>query len=297
MAADDAAEAPYLDFLQAPLQPLMDNLESQTYETFEKDPVKYAQYQKAVVLALRDFVKARTSPDAATAAAGDPATATAQPTAPGAPAADGPPPPPPDSATAADATGAAAQAAAAAAAAAAAEPGAPRVVEAVLMVVGAGRGPLVRASLAAGAQVAAELVAVAAARDEPRGAARATAAVSLALRVFAVEKNPNAVVSLKALVAREKWTNVTVRGGLWGVEGEGLQPLVLPTRAPCSSCRPSMAPCLPPSPPRVKVVSEDMRRWTPPRPTDKADVMVSELLGSFGDNELSPECLDGAQVG
>lgn len=26
-----------------------------------------------------------------------------------------------------------------------------------------------------------------------------------------------------------------------------------------------------------------------------ADIMVSELLGSFGDNELSPECLDGAQ--
>eukprot|EP01066_Platyproteum_vivax_P001353 Platyproteum_vivax@DN11630_c0_g1_i1.p1 len=28
---------------------------------------------------------------------------------------------------------------------------------------------------------------------------------------------------------------------------------------------------------------------------EKADIMVSELLGSFGDNELSPECLDGAQ--
>lgn len=28
------------------LQPLMDNLESQTYEVFEKDPVKYSQYQK-----------------------------------------------------------------------------------------------------------------------------------------------------------------------------------------------------------------------------------------------------------
>jgi hypothetical protein len=27
----------------------------------------------------------------------------------------------------------------------------------------------------------------------------------------------------------------------------------------------------------------------------KADLMISELLGSFGDNELSPECLDGAQ--
>lgn len=25
-----------------------------------------------------------------------------------------------------------------------------------------------------------------------------------------------------------------------------------------------------------------------------ADILVSELLGSFGDNELSPECLDGA---
>lgn len=31
------------------------------------------------------------------------------------------------------------------------------------------------------------------------------------------------------------------------------------------------------------------------RPPSKADILVSELLGSFGDNELSPECLDGAQ--
>ena len=44
--------APYLDFLQAPLQPLMDNLESQTYETFERDPVKYAQYESAIATAL-----------------------------------------------------------------------------------------------------------------------------------------------------------------------------------------------------------------------------------------------------
>ena len=28
----------------------------------------------------------------------------------------------------------------------------------------------------------------------------------------------------------------------------------------------------------------------------KADILVSELLGSFGDNELSPECLDGVQA-
>ena len=37
---------------------------------------------------------------------------------------------------------------------------------------------------------------------------------------------------------------------------------------------------------------QDMREW---ETTVKADIMVSELLGSFGDNELSPECLDGAQ--
>lgn len=42
----------------------------------------------------------------------------------------------------------------------------------------------------------------------------------------------------------------------------------------------------------VEVVSCDMRLWEAP---EKADILVSELLGSFGDNELSPECLDGAQ--
>lgn len=43
---------------------------------------------------------------------------------------------------------------------------------------------------------------------------------------------------------------------------------------------------------QVTVVSCDMREWEAP---EKADIIVSELLGSFGDNELSPECLDGAQ--
>lgn len=70
----------------------------------------------------------------------------------------------------------------------------------------------------------------------------------------------------------------------------------------------------------VTIVSSDMRCWNAP---EKADILVrssfsyllissyyqcqevvlymqnvikvSELLGSFGDNELSPECLDGAQ--
>lgn len=43
---------------------------------------------------------------------------------------------------------------------------------------------------------------------------------------------------------------------------------------------------------KVTVVSCDMRDWKAP---EKADILVSELLGSFGDNELSPECLDGVQ--
>eukprot|EP01082_Thalassiosira_pseudonana_P012729 g11439.t1 g11439 contig5:860645-862866(+) len=50
-------ETPYLDHLQSPLQPLGDHLEYQTYETFEKDPVKYKQYGEAVALALQDGIE------------------------------------------------------------------------------------------------------------------------------------------------------------------------------------------------------------------------------------------------
>ncbi|KAH8052622.1 hypothetical protein JL722_10179 [Aureococcus anophagefferens] len=42
----------------------------------------------------------------------------------------------------------------------------------------------------------------------------------------------------------------------------------------------------------VVVVPGDMRRVA--GGFDRVDCLVSELLGSFGDNELSPECLDGA---
>lgn len=42
----------------------------------------------------------------------------------------------------------------------------------------------------------------------------------------------------------------------------------------------------------VEVVCSDMRTW---RLQQGVDIIVSELLGSFGDNELSPECLDGVQ--
>ena len=42
--------------LQVPLQPLQDNLELQTYETFERDTPKYAAYEEAVHAALLDRV-------------------------------------------------------------------------------------------------------------------------------------------------------------------------------------------------------------------------------------------------
>lgn len=41
-------------WVQAPLQPLQDNLESATYETFEKDSTKYVVYQAAIHAALVD---------------------------------------------------------------------------------------------------------------------------------------------------------------------------------------------------------------------------------------------------
>lgn len=94
-----------------------------------------------------------------------------------------------------------------------------------IVVVGAGRGPLIRASLNA---------------SEMSGRR---------VKVYALEKNPHAVNTLRSLV-NELW------------------------------------------PGRVTVVAGDMRNHNP---DFRADILVSELLGSFGDNELSPECLDGAQ--
>lgn len=41
------------DYLQTPLQPLSDNLDSYTYNVFEKDPVKYDNYQSAICDALK----------------------------------------------------------------------------------------------------------------------------------------------------------------------------------------------------------------------------------------------------
>lgn len=177
----------YEDTLQAPLQPLMDNLEAQTYETFERDPTKYIQYEKAMVRALV-LLSAKRAAESALSGGGEGSgegdvngTATAGTTAPH--------------------------------------------TTLVLTVVGAGRGPLVAAAISA------------------------SSTTNVPVRIYAVEKNANAVITLRNRVLTEFWTNVTV-------------------------------------------IATDMRDWTPP---ERCDIMISELLGSFGDNELSPECLDGAQ--
>ncbi|KAN0061417.1 hypothetical protein ACQY0O_006264 [Thecaphora frezii] len=149
----------YTDWLQAPLQPLMDNLESTTYEVFERDPVKYALYEEAVYKALLD------KPSGSTTS---------------------------------------------------------------IWVCGAGRGPLVDRCL-----------------NASRRAGRA-------VRMTALEKNPNALVTLQERQALDWGDLVEVRYG-------------------------------------------DMRTHPVPHSLhERPDIVVSELLGSFGDNELSPECLDGA---
>ena len=95
----------------------------------------------------------------------------------------------------------------------------------ILMVLGAGRGPLVQASI------------------------NASKSTGIKIRLYAIEKNPHAVIILKNK-NNKKWKNT------------------------------------------VNIIQTDMRIWKYP---EKAHIIISELLGSFGDNELSPECLDGAQ--
>lgn len=167
----------FQDWLQSPLQPLSDNLESATYEMFEGDPVKYNLYEEAMFQAMSEWKKL-----------GKPTSSLKGDNA-----------------------------------------------ELVVTVAGAGRGPLVTRAL------------------------RASERSGMPIQMWAVEKNQNAYVYLLR-------QNDTVWGG------------------------------------RVTVVKTDMRDWTGPRPQGyagsappKVDILVTELLGSFGDNELSPECIDGIQ--
>lgn len=150
------------DVPRCPLQPLKDDLDFSTYETFEQDKAKYYLYQKAIEAALIDMI-----PDEEK-----------------------------DTKTL------------------------------ILMVVGAGRGALVRASL------------------------NARTNTKRKIKIIIVEKNRNAINTLRGLVNE-----------MWACEN-------------------------------IQIIAKDMRKITL---DEKADIIISELLGSFGDNELSPECLDGVQ--
>lgn len=96
----------------------------------------------------------------------------------------------------------------------------------IVLVVGAGRGPLVDRVL------------------------RVCSRAGRVPVVFAVEKNPGAAVYLEYRKANE-----------WGSA--------------------------------VEVIAEDIRQWRPPH---RIHLVVSELLGSVGDNELSPECLESVKA-
>lgn len=166
----------FQDWLQSPLQPLADNLESATYEVFEGDPVKYNQYELAIAQAMIEWKELK-KPTAQQDYLNN---------------------------------------------------------DLIVAVAGAGRGPLVTRVI------------------------RAAKSTGTSIQLWAVEKNQNAYVYLLGQ-NRRIWNN------------------------------------------SVTVVKTDMRGWEGPtvvgRPNSysKVDILVTELLGSFGDNELSPECLDGIQ--
>ena len=52
---EERTDVQYQNFLQQPLQPLMNNLSAGTYEVFENDTIKYVRYEQAIRAALIDL--------------------------------------------------------------------------------------------------------------------------------------------------------------------------------------------------------------------------------------------------
>lgn len=197
----------YQDYLQAPLQPLTVNLESITYEVFEKDPIKYEWYERAIAKALTDWVeqkKPASNPDG-------------------------------------------------------------RVVVAV---VGAGRGPLVTRALNASAQSGIEI------------------------DLWVVEKNQNAFVLLQRHNENIWGGKVNlVHSDMRAWKGPIVQKKTSTPAAPVGQTL-GIEDQLLYAPDGKKAAGPSTEEITESVHT-KIDIVISELLGSFGDNELSPECLDG----
>ena len=51
---EEKIEVSFRNYIQSPLQPLADNLESATYETFEHDAIKYELYEQSLIKAFTD---------------------------------------------------------------------------------------------------------------------------------------------------------------------------------------------------------------------------------------------------
>jgi len=188
----------YRDIFQIPLQPLRDNLQSQTYECFEEDNVKYDYYEKAIDLALINYKSRGYLNDVGKK----------------------------------DMVGAG-EIEVDAKIEVEVEEGAEKNVISIpqriltACVLGAGRGPLARKVISA--------------------AIKNGFKIGENFNVILVEKNRNAFNTLLNLKLHE--------------------PEIFSA---------------------VTMFFSDMREF---KPNCKIDIVVSELLGSFGDNELSPECL------
>ena len=52
---EEMIEVNFRNYIQSPLQPLADNLESATYATFENDTIKYELYEQALEKAFEDW--------------------------------------------------------------------------------------------------------------------------------------------------------------------------------------------------------------------------------------------------
>lgn len=138
------------------------------------------------------------------------------------------------------------------------------VIEITILVVGAGRGPLVKMCLEAVSKINKYLVSDCLNNEIESNIIRTVSQVKPL--VIAIEKNPSAVLYLHSLRSQEAAWQGTVEVVKCDMRYASSQKRKYPVLAR---------------------MIEDERY--------KADLVVSELLGSFGDNELSPECLVGAQ--
>jgi len=135
-------------------------------------------------------------------------------------------------------------------------------------------------------------------------ALQASLSTDVPIEVWAVEKNPNAYVLLQ-MHNQNEWlgqvnvvkSDMRAWKGPWRESGHNAQARTYSADA-TSSTRTDDAPSsilgLPGE------IESALATQLTPFPDHSAgygyvDIIVSELLGSFGDNELSPECLDGIQ--